>query len=47
MRLGHVSQGVYPQNPEVQLRADSGDIFSLDDLAGIKKLYTSPRQHHG
>eukprot|EP00347_Sterkiella_histriomuscorum_P017822 403347849 len=47
MHLGHQLQGNYPQFPEVQMRADSGDIFSLGDLAAIKILYTQSKRHHG
>lgn len=42
MNFGHKSDGFYPESPDVQLRANSGDLFSMNDLAAIKKLYTCP-----
>lgn len=47
MKYGHASNGFYGAEGEVQARADSGDIFSLGDLAAVKKLYTDPKRHHG
>eukprot|EP00347_Sterkiella_histriomuscorum_P019389 403341815 len=46
MRYGHFSNGFYA-SPELAMRADMGDIFSMGDLGAVKRLYTNPKGHHG